>query len=144
MTYTDPGAIAVAGGLAHRDPDGSVVFDLGPALLPPSQHEPVTSSATSTSPPLTVQRQETSEPADEPASTVPAPTTAPVTASTTAPSETPTGTPATTPAGTPAATAATPPLDELARQLFGPLSARLKAELRLDRERAGLLTDLRQ
>jgi hypothetical protein len=37
-----------------------------------------------------------------------------------------------------------PSLDELARQLFGPLAARLKAELRLDRERAGLLTDLRQ
>jgi hypothetical protein len=36
-----------------------------------------------------------------------------------------------------------PPLDELARQLFGPLAARLKAELRLDRERAGRLTDLR-
>jgi hypothetical protein len=37
-----------------------------------------------------------------------------------------------------------PSLDELARQLFDPLVARLKAELRLDRERAGLLTDMRQ
>jgi hypothetical protein len=34
------------------------------------------------------------------------------------------------------------PLDELVRQLFDPLCARLKAELRLDRERAGFLTDL--
>jgi len=30
------------------------------------------------------------------------------------------------------------------RQLFEPLAARLKAELRLDRERAGLTTDLRR
>jgi hypothetical protein len=43
------------------------------------------------------------------------------------------------------APAATPPtdLDELARRLFDPLSARLRAELRLDRERAGVVTDLR-
>jgi hypothetical protein len=51
---------------------------------------------------------------------------------------------ATAPAAGHAPAPASPPLDELARQLFGPLSARLKAELRLDRERAGLLTDLRQ
>ena len=46
--------------------------------------------------------------------------------------------------GAPAHGPGGPPLDELARQLFGPLAARLKAELRLDRERAGLLTDLRR
>jgi hypothetical protein len=34
-------------------------------------------------------------------------------------------------------------LDELVRRLYDPLSARLKDELRLDRERAGLITDLR-
>ena len=34
-------------------------------------------------------------------------------------------------------------LDELARRLFEPLSARLRAELWLDRERAGLVTDVR-
>ena len=34
--------------------------------------------------------------------------------------------------------------DELVRRLFDPLAARLKAELRLDRERAGLITDLRR
>ena len=33
-------------------------------------------------------------------------------------------------------------LEELARRLFEPLTARLKTELRLDRERAGTLTDL--
>ena len=35
-------------------------------------------------------------------------------------------------------------LDELARRLFDPLAARLKAELWLDRERAGMVTDLRR
>ncbi len=34
-----------------------------------------------------------------------------------------------------------PSLDELARQLYEPLAARLRAELWLDRERSGLLTD---
>jgi hypothetical protein len=34
-------------------------------------------------------------------------------------------------------------LDELVRRLFDPLSARLKDELRLDRERAGVISDLR-
>jgi hypothetical protein len=47
-----------------------------------------------------------------------------------------------TPAGTalgapPASTAGTPNLDELARRLYEPLSARLRAELWLDRERTG-------
>jgi hypothetical protein len=46
------------------------------------------------------------------------------------------------PAGTPAVPAAAD-LDELARRLFEPLSARIRAELWLDRERAGLMTDLR-
>ena len=35
-------------------------------------------------------------------------------------------------------------LDELARRLFDPLSARLKTELWLDRERAGLISELRR
>ncbi len=35
-------------------------------------------------------------------------------------------------------------LDELARRLFDPLSARLKSELWLDRERAGMIADLRR
>jgi len=45
-----------------------------------------------------------------------------------------------TPAGKPEAQ---PSTDELVHRLFEPLAARLKAELRLDRERAGLVTDLR-
>ena len=34
-------------------------------------------------------------------------------------------------------------LEEMARRLYEPLSARLRAELWQDRERSGLLTDLR-
>ena len=41
----------------------------------------------------------------------------------------------------PAAGAAAAELDEMARRLYEPLSARLRAELWLDRERAGLVTD---
>jgi hypothetical protein len=131
----------VARGLARRDPDGSVVFDLGPApVLPdPAPHydEPAGWHAAVVSQ-ETVQRQETAEPAGAPtpppgsgpATTMPAPSAAPA--------------PSATPSTPPAPGASSPPLDELARQLFGPLTARLKAELRLDRERAGLLTDLRQ
>ncbi|QGN34973.1 hypothetical protein [Microlunatus sp. Gsoil 973] len=43
----------------------------------------------------------------------------------------------------PAAAGTTESVDELARRLFEPLSARIKAELWLDRERAGLITDVR-
>jgi hypothetical protein len=43
----------------------------------------------------------------------------------------------------PTAGAAAADLDEMARRLFEPLSARLRAELWLDRERAGLVTDAR-
>jgi hypothetical protein len=116
----------VTRGLADRDPDGSVIFDLGPAPAP--------------SPPFpeTVQRQGASGPPDAPG---PSPGREPPVAVTPAPSAPAT---ATAPAAGHTPAPASPPLDELARQLFGPLSARLKAELRLDRERAGLLTDLRQ
>ena len=56
--------------------------------------------------------------------------------------------PAPAAAAPPAAARRRPPgrtadLDEMARRLFEPLSARLRAELWLDRERAGLVTDAR-
>ncbi len=59
-----------------------------------------------------------------------------------APSAAPAGTP---PAGAPAAGAAAAASnpDELVKKLFDPLLRRLKTELRLDRERRGMLTDLR-
>jgi hypothetical protein len=143
--YADPGAIAVARGLARRDFDGSVVFDLGPSpvLHDPSElllPRPDESAGwpTPAGSQQTVQRQEATEPAETaapppengPASTMPVPSAAPNVSATAAAAAAP--------------GAALPPLEELARQLFGPLTARLKAELRLDRERAGLLTDLRQ
>ena len=115
----DPGTIAVSRGLAHRDPDGSVVFDLRPD---------------------SVQRQEAAGPAASPAvppGGLPHPAAVPASPGSALPAA-----PASPQA--PMQGPAGPPLDELARQLFGPLTARLKAELRLDRERAGLLTDLRQ
>jgi 3-oxoacyl-ACP reductase-like protein len=42
------------------------------------------------------------------------------------------------------AAAAGPDLDDLARKLYDRLRGRLAAELRLDRERIGSLTDLRR
>lgn len=64
-------------------------------------------------------------------------------------SDPPASTPATTGSAAPAGPAgpAAPPsgaeLEEMARRLYEPLSARLRAELWQDRERSGLLTDLR-
>ena len=57
-----------------------------------------------------------------------------------APSEPAAAAPTATP---PPAAAATPPtdLDEMARRLYEPLSARLRAELWLDRERSGVMSD---
>ena len=50
--------------------------------------------------------------------------------------------PSVTPSAPPAAAGAKPPdLDELARRLYEPLTARLRAELWLDRERAGVMSD---
>lgn len=49
-------------------------------------------------------------------------------------------------APTPDAAAATPTaeqLEEMARRLYEPMASRIRAELWQDRERAGLLTDLR-
>jgi hypothetical protein len=147
--YVDPGTIAVARGLARRDPDGSVVFDLSPSPvlpdpspLPLPRHDESAGWHTATGPLGTVQRQEAAAgPADAPA---PSSDSGLTTATMAAPSAAPAPAPSATSATPPTPGAASPSLDELARQLFGPLTARLKAELRLDRERAGLLTDLRQ
>jgi hypothetical protein len=121
-----------------------VVFDLHPALAPsgplpsPSHDDPPDQPTASTGSWPTIQRQEAAGPADAPAPSSDQAPTAAITATA------PTSSAAPVPAGTPAPAAASAPLDELVRQLFGPLTARLKAELRLDRERTGLLTDLRQ
>ena len=66
-----------------------------------------------------------------------------------APADSPTPAPSASPAPAAGAAAgpAAPPsgaeLEEMARRLYDPLTARLRAELWQDRERAGLLTDLR-
>jgi hypothetical protein len=155
--HVDPGAIAVARGLAHREPDGSVVFDLRPSLTLARQAPPMLphrdlpgspytlASPLRTVPSDTVQRQEDDAgPMDSPvpaADSKPPPVGLPAAA---APAAV-TASAASSASAAPVAPAPPgPPLDELARQLFGPLAARLKAELRLDRERAGLLTDLRR
>lgn len=66
----------------------------------------------------------------------PAPTQVPSSGSTAATPESARATPAAP--GTPSASE----LDELARRLYEPLSARLRAELWLDRERAGVMSDV--
>ena len=78
------------------------------------------------------------QPADEPS---PAPTPEPTPAAAPPPEASPAPTPP--PQRRPTAGAAAADLDEMARRLFEPLSARLRAELWLDRERAGLVTDIR-
>ena len=80
-----------------------------------------------------VQLQPTADPA-------PAPTPEPTPTAAPPPEAGPAPTPA---AAAPTAGAAGADLDEMARRLFEPLSARLRAELWLDRERAGLVTDAR-
>lgn len=106
----DPGAAAVAAGIARADGPGSVVFD------PPPGSDPRASAGEPS-----VQRQDDAAPATPSSAVV---------ASAAAPPPTP---------GTPALD-----LDDLARRLIEPLSARLKTELWLDRERAGIVTDLRR
>ena len=61
------------------------------------------------------------------------------------PAAAPAAAPSAAPAGPagPAAPMSGAELEEMARRLYEPLSARLRAELWQDRERSGLLTDLR-
>jgi hypothetical protein len=147
--YVDAGEIAVNRGLAHRDHDGSVVFNFSPSASGSAPAPRLSAHAGESgvwhavaSAPDTVQRQAANSAAREvePSPDLTSASASPV--SSAAPSSS--SAPATSLGGASAPAAAGMPLEELARQLFGPLSARLKAELRLDRERAGLLTDLRQ
>jgi hypothetical protein len=78
--------------------------------------------------------QRDAEAAAAPAAAEPTPDTAPAA---------PSAGPAVGGSPPPAAPATGVDLEEMARRLFDPLSARLRAELWLDRERAGLVTDLR-
>ncbi|MDT0319366.1 hypothetical protein [Streptomyces millisiae] len=137
----DAGAVAVAAGVARRMPDGSVVFH-APAVQRQEQADPPTAPE----PPP--------EPPPEP---LPAPPPEPPGAESTAGVGDPAAAAASVPpAATPEAGAAgqdgapsggpsgAPPVsDELVRALFAPLSRLLRAELRLERERAGFLIDTR-
>jgi hypothetical protein len=51
--------------------------------------------------------------------------------------------PAVAPAAPKASTASDAELEELARKLYEPIRSRLRAELLIDRERAGMIADLR-
>jgi hypothetical protein len=141
----DPGSSAVAAGVARREADGSVVF------LPPVQRAaagaagragPVAAGPVSAGPapgartePAAVQRFDPPSDVLDPAPPSPEAASPSVVA--------PAPGPATAAAGPGAAAPGAADLDELVRRLFDPLSARLKDELRLDRERAGLVTDVR-
>lgn len=124
------GSVAVAAGVAQRLADGSVVFGAAP---PHGTSRPVL--------------QRDAEIAEEPPP-LPDPDPPPVTEpeAETGTSTGPEPTPASvgeTRAGAPAGQGAPPVTDELVRALYGPLSRLLKADLRLERERAGFLIDTR-
>ncbi|MEV8354414.1 hypothetical protein ACFVTT_20620 [Streptomyces niveus] len=127
------GAFAVAAGVAQRMPDGSVVF--GSSSASPSSHSPGTSRPV-------VQRD--AELSEEPPPTDSEPEPDPVDESG-APAPTSTGADASAgPAAAPARPGGTPVVtDELVRALYAPLSRLLKADLRLERERAGFLINTR-
>ncbi|MER7519957.1 hypothetical protein [Streptomyces sp. NPDC126499] len=137
----DAGDVAVAAGIAQRMADGSVLF------APPP---PVQRSASAAPPPSLpfVQREATTEeppPPPPPAETAPDPAPDPVPDP---PAGLPEGAnpPATAPESTapPGTPSGTPPVtDEFVRALYPPLARLLKAELRLERERAGRLIDTR-
>ncbi|MET7648406.1 hypothetical protein ABZS83_33245 [Streptomyces sp. NPDC005426] len=124
------GSVAVAAGVAQRLADGSVVFGAAP---PHGTSRPVL--------------QRDAEIAEEPPP-LPDPDPPPVTepeaetGTSTGPEPTPASV-AETRAGAPAGQGAPPVTDELVRALYGPLSRLLKADLRLERERAGFLIDTR-
>ncbi|MFB7497238.1 hypothetical protein ACFC09_21555 [Streptomyces sp. NPDC056161] len=142
----DAGAVAVTAGVAQRMVDGSVVFHSppaaavrplsygslpGPVPLPPA----VQRDASGSEPPP----PQPPDPPDPPATSAePAPEPLPDssgTASSAAGEQAPDPASGGSGRGTPKVD------DELVRALFAPLSRLLKAELRLDRERAGRLID---
>ncbi|WP_326812197.1 hypothetical protein OIE62_08560 [Streptomyces scopuliridis] len=149
-TFQDAGSAAIAAGVAQRMADGSVVFSRtrviqraamtselpapDPLPDPPPAPEPDPLPAAVSDP-----ASGSDDPAFPDATTPGAPGSA---------ESAPPGSPAQsagTGVGTGANTAAgTPPVtDELVRALYAPLSRLLKADLRLERERAGFLINTR-
>jgi len=122
----DPAAAALRAGVATLDRDGAVVFTppSAPAGPPPLQRAdsgppPVQRAGSGMAPPAEAGPPDAGAPGPPPveAAAAPAPPPAP-------------------------GTAAAPDLDDLARRLYDRIRARLRAELRLDLERAGMLTRL--
>lgn len=134
----DAGAVAVAAGVAQRMADGSVVFRASRSL-PAVQREAAAPGPAPTEPPPPGPGP---PPETPPPGTGPAPSPEPGSGS--APPGGTTGHPEANPEtrGSPQGTAPAV-TDELVRALFAPLSRLLKAELRLERERAGFLIDTR-
>ncbi|MFF0434373.1 hypothetical protein ACFYU9_19350 [Streptomyces sp. NPDC004327] len=161
----DAGAVAVAAGVAQRMADGSVVFT-PPSAAPHAPSLPFASQSSAPAPfaaapaavpsypatpvvhRLPVQREVTAEepPPPEPE---PAPPSAPAepappsaTSATAAPAEA--SAPGPGPGHQPQSAHQTPPVtDEFVRALYPPLARLLKADLRLERERAGFLIEKR-
>ncbi|MBH5333671.1 hypothetical protein IHE55_02155 [Streptomyces pactum] len=137
----DAGAVAVAAGVAQRLADGSVVFRPPPGAPAAVQRDADAGGPAGGPPP-----DAPGEPAPEPA---PGPDVAPDAAPESAGAEGDGGGTAPEsgqagggkgPGGKGGAPAVT---DELVRALYPPLSRMLKADLRLERERAGFLIDTR-
>lgn len=123
----DAGAAAVAAGVAQRMTDGSVVFS-PPTVQRDDEFGSGTSDSGGAPPPDT--------PADDP-DMEPEPEAPPTGGDST-------GGPGASGQDRPEGKDGAPKVtDELVRALFAPLSRMLKAELRLDRERAGFLIDTR-
>ncbi|MGW4159530.1 hypothetical protein [Streptomyces sp. NPDC004788] len=148
----DAGAVAVAAGVAQRMADGSVVFTQ-PGAAPGPVSAPTPTLPSYTDVPLVhrlpVQRETaTEEPPPPPPEPAPPPAPAPeepapaaaATAETTASTAAPAGGPG---HGSPAHQQTPPVTDEFVRALYPPLARLLKADLRLERERAGFLIEKR-
>ncbi|MFC4496790.1 hypothetical protein ACFPA8_21900 [Streptomyces ovatisporus] len=133
-TPVDAGSVAVAAGVAQRMADGSVVFR--PPTVQRDTDAPAADTAADPPPPP--------DTPDEPVDPPPEPDPEPPPEPGADPADQPGPPDANGPQGAHSEKGGTPKVtDELVRALFAPLSRMLKAELRLDRERAGFLIDTR-
>ncbi|MFD7900062.1 hypothetical protein [Streptomyces sp. NPDC059743] len=148
--FRDAGSVAVAAGVAQRMADGSVVFGIPAAQATGAaqaartvQRQAMSSEAPPSFPVPDLVPDSPPEPTPEPES-APAPEQSEESAADAADpaSAFPDTATAATAASGPSAQA--PPVtDELVRALYAPLSRLLKADLRLERERAGFLINTR-
>ncbi|MFE4173773.1 hypothetical protein ACFRR7_17250 [Streptomyces sp. NPDC056909] len=168
--FRDAGSVAVAAGVAQRMADGSVVFG-GPATARTAGAAQVLQAAQAVQPAQAAQPARSVQPAqsvqrqamtgDTPPEPIPEPTPIPKGSEGSEESEG-TGEPASDPdpafpdgvtavppgamgsaAAGSSANGSPPVTDELVRALYAPLSRLLKADLRLERERAGFLINTR-